>query len=204
MWSGPMSCAAAAELLLPGDRQHVRADAADVGAHLHEHAREVLDVRLAGRVADHRLAGGQRGGHQDVLRRHDGRLVHEDLGGAQAADGRVDDDVALVPEARAERGEAVEVRVEAPAADHVAPGRRHRRAAEAREQRPGQQERGADRLGAAAVDLRVRVDVGGAQADLVIAQPLHRDAEPFEHGEHRLDVADPRDVADDDLLARKH
>ena len=96
----------------------------------------------------------------------------------------------------------VEVRIEAPAADHVAAGRRHHRAAEAREQRAGEQERGADRLGAAAVDLRVRVDVGGAQADLVLAEPVDRDAEALEHREHRLDVADPRDVADDDLLAR--
>ena len=38
------------------DGQHVGADALDAGAHLHEHPREVLDVRLARRVADDRHA----------------------------------------------------------------------------------------------------------------------------------------------------
>ena len=47
---------------------------------------------------------------------------------------------------RAHRAERVEVRVEAPATDHVAAGRRHHGAAEAREQRAGEQERGADLL----------------------------------------------------------
>ena len=43
---------AAVQLGAAVDGQDVGADALDVGAHLHEHAREVLDVRLAGGVAD--------------------------------------------------------------------------------------------------------------------------------------------------------
>ena len=55
----------------------------------------------------------------------------------------------------AERAEGVEVRVEPATADHVAAGRRHVGAAAAGEQRPGEQERGADALGPAAVHVRV-------------------------------------------------
>ena len=44
---------AAVQALGAVDGHQVRADALDVGAHLHEHAREVLDVGLAGGVADH-------------------------------------------------------------------------------------------------------------------------------------------------------
>ena len=43
------------------------------------------------------------------------------------------------------------------------PGRRHLRAAEARQQRAGEEERGADALGPLAVHLRARLDVGGAE-----------------------------------------
>ena len=43
----------AAELLLAVDDQQVRADALDARAHLHQQAREVLDVRLGGGVVDH-------------------------------------------------------------------------------------------------------------------------------------------------------
>ncbi len=52
--------------------------------------------------------------------------------------------------------------IQAPAPDHVAAGRRHHRAAEAREQRAGEQERRPDRLGELRLDLDV-VDAGGAQ-----------------------------------------
>ena len=43
----------AAELVLAVDDQHVRADALDARAHLQQHAREVLHVRLGGGVVDH-------------------------------------------------------------------------------------------------------------------------------------------------------
>ena len=55
----------------------------------------------------------------------------------------------------AERAEGVQVRVEPAAADHVAAGRRHVGLAEARQQRAGEQEGGADALGQAGVDLGV-------------------------------------------------
>ena len=73
----------AAELLLAVDDQQVRADALDARAHLHQQAREVLHVRLGGGVVDHRRAGRERRGHQRVLGRHDRGLVHEEVAGVQ-------------------------------------------------------------------------------------------------------------------------
>ena len=67
----------------------------------------------------------QRGGHQRVLGRHHRRLVHQEVTRAQAERGRLEFDVALALDGRAERAERVEVRIEPPAADHVAAGRRH-------------------------------------------------------------------------------
>ena len=106
---GPDRVVAAVQVLRAVDREHVRADALDPGAHAHEHPREVLDVRLAGGVADDGQPGRAGGGQQRVLGRHHRRLVHEDVARAQAR-GRAQLDVARVLEGRAERGEGVEVR----------------------------------------------------------------------------------------------
>ena len=66
---------APAERRLPRDVQDVRADALDLCADRDEEAAEILDVRLAGGVAEDGLAFGEHGGHDRVLRPHDGRLV---------------------------------------------------------------------------------------------------------------------------------
>ena len=66
---------------------------------------------------------------------------------------RAQHDLAAALGARAHRAERVEVRVEPPAADHIAAGRRHHGAVKARQQRPGEQERGADLLGQLGFDL---------------------------------------------------
>jgi hypothetical protein len=113
-------------------------------------------------------------------------------------------DVALVAEGGAERAERVEVRVQPPAADRVAAGRRHVGVAEARQERACEQERGADALGVRAVDVRVAVDARRAQAHLVVVAPLDAHADPAQHAQHRLDVPDARDVADHDLLGGQH
>jgi hypothetical protein len=111
----------------------------------------------------------------------------------------VDVDVLAVLDDGAEGAEGVQVRVEPAAADHVSPGRRHHGRAEAGEQRAGGQERGADALGEARVDPRVAHAVG-LERDGVLLQPLGAHAEVGEQREHRLDVADARDVAKHDLL----
>ena len=51
--------------------------------------REVLHVRLAGRVAQNRLALGGAGSHECVLRCRDARLVEEDVGSSEPRNGDV-------------------------------------------------------------------------------------------------------------------
>ena len=75
------------------------------------------------------------------------------------------------------------------------PGGGTSRAAAAREQRAGQQDRGADALREPLVERR-RVDVGSADAHLVALRPLDLRAEVDEQLEHGLDVADARHVAE--------
>ena len=70
---------------------------------------------------------------------------------------------------------------------------------EAREQRPGTEERRADALRQHAVHFAA-AQIVGAKGDHVVIAPLDLDAQPLEQREHRVDVADARDVAHDDLL----
>ena len=119
--------------------------------------------------------------------------------GFEAAVRRRDLDPALALDQGAHVAEGVEVRVEAPPADEVAARRRHPRLAEARQQRAGEQERGADPRGQLLVDLGVRDGVG-LEAKLVVAAPVGLHAEPLEQGDLGLGVADPRHVGEHELL----
>ena len=203
MWSGETACSQPPSVVHPVHVHDVRADALDRRAHLVEHAREVLHVRLGGGVADDGRALGQRGGHQRVLRAHDRRLVHEEVGGDAGRRWARAADVAVVLDLGAERAERVEVRIEPAAADHVAAGRRHHGGAEARQQRAGDEERRADALGEVRIDVGA-VDLVGLQRDRVVRDPLDGHAEVGEQREHRLRVADPRDVGElDPLLGEK-
>ncbi len=69
------------------------------GAHRDQHPRQVLDVRLGRGVADHGRAARQRRGHQRVLGRHHGRLVHQEVARPQAERRRLELDVAVVLDA---------------------------------------------------------------------------------------------------------
>ena len=135
--------------------------------------------------------GASDGGHDRVLGRHHARLVEEDVGAAQAL--RLHLVAALDLDPRAEAFERVDVRIEPAPADHVASRRRHARPAEAREQRAGEQERRPDPLRENPIDLvgrePLRID-----AHLVRPRPLRVGAGPADELEHRLDVANPRDV----------
>ena len=170
MWSGRHGVLAAAELGDAVDLHHVGADALDRRAHLVEHAREVLHVRLAGGVADDRRAGGRGGGHQRVLGAHHGRLVHEEV--ARAAGRRRG---ALMPMSRPCSTVAPSARKASRCGSSrrrpitSPPGGGITRRAEARQQRAGDQERGADPLGERGVDVGL-VDVRGAQRDGVVAR----------------------------------
>ena len=148
-------------------------------------------MRLAGGIADHRLALRERGRHDRVLGRHHARLVEEDPPAPEALGLHL---VAAVDlDARAELGKRVNVRVEPAAADHVAAGRRHRRAAGTRKQRPGEQERRPDAAGELVVHVRCG-EIGRMHSHLVRGRPIGVGAEPREQLDHRLDVADPRHV----------
>jgi hypothetical protein len=139
------------------------------------------------------------GRHQRVLGAHDRRLVHEEVARAQAV-ARLDPVDARRSDRRAERPERIQVWVETPAADHVSAGRRDHGAPETRQQWPGDQERCANPLGLLDRDLRVGIDVRRAQRDHVVIAPVDVDAQLLEQPEHRLDVADARDVAQHDLI----
>src|SRR6185312_17312512 len=108
---------AAAERLDALDAQDVGLDPLDPRTERAEKTAEILDVRLASRVADDGLAGRERRDHDGVLGRHHARLVQEDGLPAQPAPAHLvaATDVDLC----AELGEGVDVRVEPPTADHI-------------------------------------------------------------------------------------
>ena len=83
------------------------------------------------------------------------------------------------------------------------PGRRHDGAAEARQQRPGEQERRANLAAEVGIELGLR-DPGAVDAHLVRARPDRVGAEVGEQLDHHLDVADARQVRQPHLLGGEH
>ena len=193
---------AAVQALGTVDGDHIGADALDVGAHLEEHARQVLHVRLAGGVADDGRTGCERRGHEDVLGCHHRGLVHEDIVGTEAARGG-EDDLAVAVDVRAHGAEGVEVRIEAAPSDHIAARGRHHGTAEAREQGSREQEGCANQLGELGLHLDL-AHAGGAECELVGPAPADINAEAAQDVEHRVDVADARHVSDVNLLVGEH
>jgi len=189
------------ELLGARDAQRVGPDAADLGAHRHQHPAEPLHVRLAGGVHEDGLPVRQRRGHDHVLGgRHRG-LVEEDLRARQPPVGPQVVDLADL-EAGAEGLEPQEVGVEAAAADDVAARRGQLDLAEAREDGPGEEDRRADAAGERGVDRRPGEVLGG-DADGLGGQALDLAAEGLEDLEHDLDVRDVGQVLEDDRLGRE-
>ena len=104
-----------------------------------------------------------------------------------------ENDIAIDLDVCAECAESVEVRIQAPAPDHVSARRRHLSAAESSEQRTGEQEGGADPPGRAPGRLLV-IDSGGAHHDFVFVSPFGG-LQGLEERKHRVDVADARHIA---------
>ena len=103
----------------------------------------------------------------------------------------------------AERGERVDVCVETAPPDDVASRRRHGDAAEAREERPGEEE------GRANLARELGIEIGlphslGIDTYLVGADPLGVGTEVGEELDHGLDVPDARDVGEVHHLRRQH
>ena len=189
--------ARAAEACLPVHGEHVRPDAVDPGAHRDQEPRQVLYVGLRGGVANRGRARREGGRHERVLRPHHAGLVHEEVACAQAVR-RVHLVAAVDFHPGPQRAQRVQVRVEPPPADEVPAGRGHVCLADAGEQRAGEQERGAD--AARELGFDVAPDRVGPQRQLVLVTPGHAHAEILEQRQHRVDVADPRHVADHELF----
>src|SRR5207245_1617482 len=105
-------------------------------------AAEILNVRLASRVANHGLSLCERGRHDRVLGGHHARLVEEDPPATET--GCLHLVAAVELDLCAQLRKGVNVRIEPAPADHVAAWRRYRGTPDTREQRPGEQERGAN------------------------------------------------------------
>ena len=105
---------------------------------------------------------------------------------------------AVEVEVGAERRERVDVRVQSPPADDVTAGRRHGHAAEAREQRAGEQERSADLAAELRIEIRL-ADATRVDADLVPIRPLDVGSDVLQQLDHRLDVADAGHVREPHL-----
>ena len=144
---------------------------------------------------------GEHRGHHGVLGRHHRRLVEEHPLAPQPVRAKAVGPVQV--DLDTELHERVDVRVEAAAADHVASRRRHGRSPEAGQQRPGEQERRPDLAAERRVELRLG-DGRRIHPHLVRPRPLGRRAEVREDLHHRLDVADARDVLEDDGLRGEH
>ena len=182
------------------DAQHVRLDPLDRRPERDEEPAEILDVRLAGRVADDRRPRRQAGCHDAVLRGHHACLVEEDLRAPEPVRAHVVNPVHFDP--RTERRERVDVRVEAAASDDIASRRRDDSAAEAHQERAGQEERGAHLRAELRVELALP-QLRCMDADLVQAGPLDLGADVGEQRQHRVDVPDPRHVSKQNRLARQ-
>ncbi len=173
MCSGPIECAPPERRSTPVMCSTFEPIPSISRAERDEEPAEILDVRLAGGVRDHRLARRERRGHDGVLGRHHGRLVEVDVRRRQGA-------------GRARSGRSSRMSPRAPANAWMCGSSRRRPitsppgggttgAAVAREQRAGEQERRADPARELRVDLVA--DVGGVDAHLVLADPLDVGAE---------------------------
>ena len=138
--------------------------------------------------------GASDGGHDRVLGRHDARLVEEDVA-RRAGPSRLHLVAARRSRSRAPSSlERVDVRIEPAPADHVAARRRHARAAEAREQRAGEQERRADPVRERLVEPRAtRCPPRATRTSFGPSTPRSA-PRSREQLEHRVDVADARHV----------
>ncbi len=194
---GPDSVLAPAELVHALDVQHVRADALDPRTERDEEPAEILDVRLAGGMAEHGFTVGENRRHDRVLGPHDRRLVEVDARAREAVRGEVVDPVEL--DLGAQGSERVNVCVETSPPDHVPSGRRHRDAPEAREQRPREEERRADLSREAGVEIGLG-DPARIDPYLIGARPLGICAEIPQEVDHRLHVTDPGDVRQTHLV----
>ena len=106
-------------------------------AHGAQHGGEVGDLGLPGRVLDDRGPLGQHGGHEEVVGGGVTRVLEHHGGAHEAATLDMATHLSVGGlEMRAHRGQAVDVEVDGPFAEVVAPGERHMHLATAGQERP--------------------------------------------------------------------
>ena len=172
------------------DAHHARAVAGDLRPAAVQELRQVLDLGLAGRVLQHRLALGQGGGHDEVLGAAHGREVELDVRALQAI-AVADDVAALQLEDRAHLLQALQMHVHGPGADGAAAGQGHAGAAQAGQERPQAQDRGAH--GADQVVGGLGLEVAGLEIDLPF-RVFGRAAQKLQQLQGGADVAQVRHV----------
>ena len=180
------------------DDDQLGADPGDVRAHADEAAREVVHVRLARRVADHRDALGEHRRHHQVLGAGDRRHVERDARAVQAPCARDVATLALL-DLGAHEPQPLEVLLDPAHADVVAARLGDARLAGARHQGAEEQERAAHPPAQIGVDLG-GAQVGGVEPPGVGVGVLDGDPDVLEHPRHRRDVLDVGDVAQLDRL----
>ena len=139
----------------------------DVRTHADEASREVVHVRLARGVADHRDPLGEHRRHHQVLGAGDRRHVERDARAVQAARAREVRAVALL-DLGAHQAQPLEVLLDAAHADVVAARLGDARLAGAADQRAEQQER------AAHPPAEVGVDLGACAASAACSRQVCR------------------------------
>ena len=201
MCSGPIACEPPSRRSTPVTCSTFEPMPSILRAERDEETAEVLHVRLARGVRDHRLARRERRRHDRVLRRHDATPRR----GGCARRGASPAQLVAAVRSRASR----RARRTRGCAGRVGGGRSRRRRAAARLARPRRASSGP----ASRNDARMRLastwstscDRSRARARAPRSAPVHSASAPRcrEQPEHRLDVADPRHVRQLDRLVRR-
>ena len=173
----------------------------DARAHLQEQLRQVDDLGLLGRVADHGLAVGQGGGHHHVLGAGHGDGVEVDLDPAEALGGGLD-----VPGLHADAGphllQGLEVEVDGPVADGAPAGQRDAGLARARHQGTQHEHRGPHGLDQVVGGLDGG-ELPGLDLDDAADPELDLRAHVGEEPPHGADVPHLGDIGEHDGLVRE-
>ncbi len=192
----------AVQFLHAFDDDAPRAGALDLRAHLVEEIREIHDLRLGGGAVDDGRALGEHRGHHHVVRTEDGGALFAAEVHLRATEfARKNLHIAVLDAVhRAQRLEALEVKVDRPIADHAAAGKRNDRLLLPAEQRP----KHADGCAHFPHNLvgSLRLDVLRLDPDRA-AGALHTRAEMREDLEHVVDVREVGHVGDRARLLRE-
>ena len=144
-----------------------------------------------------RAPARERGGHHRVLGGGHARLVEEDLGALEAPGQRQAVDVVAQLDLGAELAEREHVGIDAPPADLVAAGAGEHRFTPARQEGRGEQKGPADARREGRVRRAAR-EPGGVDADRPLSDPGDLGPETPHRLQQGLDVADLREVVEDD------